>query len=73
MESALLTGTVYTDHQKTVRVANNPSLLHSMDREGDLPLFQYLILRFQRHPTIHLMHVMAHGDIKKALQWTRPQ
>jgi len=73
MKSALLTGTVYTDYQKAVRVANNPSLLHSMGREGDLPLFQYLILELQHHPRIHLVHVKAHGDNKKALQWTRPQ
>jgi len=41
MESASLKNdNVHTDYQKAVRVANNPCLLHSMGREGDLPLFQ---------------------------------
>jgi hypothetical protein len=61
MESAQLTGTVYTDYQKAARVANNPSLLHSMGRDGDLPLFQYLILQLNRNPRIQLEHVKAHG------------
>jgi len=39
IKSVLLTGYVYTDYQKAVRVANNPSLLHSMRREGGLPSF----------------------------------
>ena len=73
MESAQLTGTIHTDYQKAVRVANDPTLLHSMGREGDLPLFQYLSLQLHRNPRIHLVHVKAHGDIKKCLQWTRPQ
>jgi hypothetical protein len=73
MESAQLTGTVYTDYQKAARVANNPSLLHSMGREGDLPLFQYLIMQLNRNPRIRLEHVKAHGDIKKCQKWSRPQ
>jgi len=73
MESVQLTGTINTDYQKAVRVADTPILLHSMGREGDLPLFQYLSLQLQRNPRIHLVHVKAHGDIKKCLQWTRPQ
>jgi len=44
-----------------------------MGREGDLPLFQYLLAALQRLPNIRLVHVKAHGDIKKQLQWTRPQ
>ena len=44
-----------------------------MGREGDLPLFQFLIVLLKRHPNIRLVHVKAHGDVKKQLQWTRPQ
>ena len=73
MESAQLSGTIYTDYQKAVRIVNDPTLLHSMGREGDLPLFQYLLSALQRLPNIRLVHVKAHGDIKKQLQWTRPQ
>ena len=44
-----------------------------MGREGDLPLFQYLLASLHRLPNIRLVHVKAHGDVKKQLQWTRPQ
>jgi len=40
---------------------------------GDLPLFQYLLTSLHRLPNIRLVHVKAHGDVKKQLQWTRPQ
>jgi hypothetical protein len=56
------------DYQKAVRVANNPSLLHSMSHEGDLPLFQHLVLQLYQKPRIYLAQVKAHGDIKKCLQ-----
>jgi len=44
MELAQLSGTIYSDYHKVVRIANDPTLLHSMGCEGDLPLFQYLIV-----------------------------
>ena len=72
MESAQLSGTIHTDYQTAVRIVNDPTLLHSMGREGDLPLFQYLLSALQRLPNIQLAHVKAHGDLKKQLQWTRP-
>jgi len=68
MEPASLTGTVYTDYQKAARIANDPTLLHSMGREGELPLLQYLLVLLKRNPNIHLAHVKAHGDIKEQLQ-----
>jgi len=48
MESAFHTGTIYTDYQNAVRVANNPSLFHSMERKGNLPLFQYILIQLKR-------------------------
>jgi len=73
MESAQLSGTIYTDYHKAVRIANDPSLLHSMGRKGNPPLFQYLLPSLHRLPNVRLVHVKAHEDVKKQLQWTRPQ
>jgi len=73
MESAQLSCTIYTDYQKAVRIANDPSLLHSIGRKGNLPLFQTLLASLHRPSNIRLVHIEAHGDVKKQLQWTRPQ
>ena len=73
MVVANLSGIIYTDFQKAVKVANAPTLLHKMGREGNLPLFQFLLMLLQRNPQIQLVHVKAHWDIKKCLNWTRPQ
>jgi len=59
MESASLTGKVYTDYQKATRIANDPTLLHSMGRKGGLFLLLYLIVLLKQNPIIRLAHVNA--------------
>ena len=44
MEVAYLTGTIHTDFLKAVKVANDPTLLAKMGREGNLPLYEYLTI-----------------------------
>ena len=73
MEVASLTGTIYTDFLKAVKVSKDPTLLAKMGREGNLPLLEYMIILLGRNPLITLTHVKAHGDFKKNQDWTRPQ
>ena len=69
MDLVSLIGTIFTDYQMEVKVANDPGILAKMGREGNLPLSQYMLVLLHRNPQIKLLHVMAYGDVKKYLTW----
>ena len=71
--SKKLHGTIYTDYLEAVTVAHNPSLLRSMSRKANLPLYSFLIGFLALHPGIRLAHVKAHGPSLKMDKWTRQQ
>jgi hypothetical protein len=73
METCSLHGVIVTDFVKAVKVASDPTLLGKMGREGNLPLYESLLIMLARNPNISLRHVKAHGDYKKNKKWTRPQ
>ena len=73
MEVVFLVVQVYTDNLKKVQVANNPTILAKMDRDSNLPLFEYLLTLMSRNPGIKLNNVKTHGDFKKNEKRTRPQ
>jgi len=58
-------GTIYTDFLKAVKVANDPTLLTIMGREGYLPFYEYLLILLGINPLITLKHVKEHSDFKK--------
>jgi len=52
METGSLTETIYTDYQKEVKVANDPSLFIMMVREDKLLLLQYILLKLYSNPLV---------------------